>query len=103
MLAVIELWWNQFVVRQGDIIDVKKLDAEANSTLTVEAMLLSDEDGKDTKVWTPFVEGSKVELKVVDQFKWDKLRVFKMKSKKRYARNKGFRPHLTKVEVLSIA
>jgi ribosomal protein L21 len=34
---------------------------------------------------------------------WDKVRVFKMKSKKRYKRNVGFRPALTKLEVLSIA
>jgi large subunit ribosomal protein L21 len=103
MLAVIELGGNQFIVRQGDVIDVKKLDKEINETITTEALLVSDEEGKETKVGTPTVEGSKVELKVVDQFKGDKVRVFKMKSKKRYARNKGFRPHLTKVEVLSIA
>jgi ribosomal protein L21 len=49
------------------------------------------------------VEGSKVELKVLEQFKWEKVRVFKMKSKKRYMKNNGFRPHVTKMEVLSIA
>ncbi|MDR3151200.1 MAG: bL21 family ribosomal protein [Candidatus Peribacteria bacterium] len=31
------------------------------------------------------------------------MRVFKMKSKKRYMRNKGFRADLTKLEILSIA
>ncbi len=103
MLAVIELGGNQFIVRQGDVIDVKKLDQEINATITTEALLVSDEEGKETKVGTPTVEGSKVELKVVDQFKGDKVRVFKMKSKKRYSRNKGFRAHLTKLEVLSVA
>lgn len=88
MLAVIELGGNQFIVRQGDVIDVKKLDKEINETITTEALLVSDEEGKETKVGTPTVEGSKVEFKVVDQFKGDKVRVFKMKSKKRYARNK---------------
>lgn len=102
MLAVIELGGNQFIVREGDVIDVKKLDKEINETITTEALLVSDEEGKETKVGTPTVEGSKVEFKVVDQFKGDKVRVFKMKSKKRYARNKGFRPHLTKIEVLFI-
>lgn len=103
MLAVIELGGNQFIVRQGDIIDVKKLDAEVNSTMTVEALLTSDEEGKETKIGSPLVEGSKIELKVLDQFKADKVRVFKMKSKKRYARNKWFRASLTKLEVLSVA
>ena len=103
MLAVIELWGNQFTVKQWDIIDVKKLDKEINASFDVSAMLVSDEEGKETKVWTPFVEGSKIILKVLDQFKWKKVRVFKMKSKKRYMRNNWFRARLTKLEVISIA
>lgn len=103
MLAVIELGGNQFTVRAWDIIDVKKLAKEVWDSLTVESMLLSDEEWSDVKVGTPFVSWSKVELKVLDQYKWEKVRVFKMKAKKRYVRNKWFRPHLTKLEVLSIA
>lgn len=103
MLAVIELGWNQFTVKQGDIIDVKKIDKEIDSTFSVEALLVSDEEGNSTKVGSPFVSGSKVELKVLEQFKWEKIRVFKMKSKKRYMRNTGFRARLTKLEVVSVA
>jgi len=103
MLAVIELGWNQFTVKTGDIIDVKKQDKELNSTITTEALLVSDEEGKETKVGTPTVAGSKVELKVIEQYKGEKVRVFKMKSKKRYMKNTGFRAHLTKLEVLSVA
>lgn len=103
MLAVVELGWNQFTVRVWDVIDVKKLDKEIGENVTVEAMLVSDEEGNDVKVGTPLVAGSKVELKVLEQYKGEKVRVFKMKSKKRYARNKWFRAHLTKLEVLNIA
>ncbi len=103
MIAVIELGWNQFTVKKGDIIDVKKLGEEVNATISQEALLVSDEAGKETKVGTPTVKGSKVELKVLEQFKGEKVRVFKKKSKKRYTRNKGFRAHLTKLEVLSVA
>ncbi len=102
MLAVIELGWNQFIVRAGDVIDVKKQDVEVGKKITTEALLISDEEGKETKVGTPLVEGSKVTLKVLEQFKGSKVRVFKMKSKKRYMRNKGFRPSLTKLEVVEI-
>lgn len=103
MIAVIELGWNQFTVKAGDIIDVKKLAEEVDATFNQEALLISDEAGKETKVGTPTVAGSKVEFKVLEQFKWEKVRVFKKKSKKRYTRNKGFRAHLTKLEVLSVA
>lgn len=103
MLAVVELGWNQFIVRKWDVIDVKKLDKQVGDTLSVEAMLVSDEEGSDVKVGTPVVNGSKVELKVLDQFKDEKVRVFKMKAKKRYTRNLWFRASLTKLEVLNIA
>ncbi len=102
MLAVVELGGNQFMVQKGDIIEVKKQDAEVGKKISVEALLVSDLDGKETKVGTPTVEGSKVEFKVLDQKKGDKVRVFKMKSKKRYMKNTGFRAHITQLEVTSI-
>jgi len=102
MLAVIELGWNQFTVQVGDIIEVKRQAQEVNATIVTEALLISDAEGVETKVWTPTIAWSKVELKVLEQYKWEKVRIFKMKSKKRYMRNRGFRPSVTKIEVLSI-
>lgn len=104
MLAVIELGWNQFIIRKGDVIDVKKLKQfEGKKTGSTEALLISDEEGKQTKVGTPIVEGSKVSFKILKDFKWEKVRVFKMKAKKRYSRNRGFRPSLTRIEITTIA
>lgn len=103
MLAVVELGGSQFTVSQGDIIDVKKIDKDVDTTFSQEALLLSDEDGNNTQIGAPFVAGSKVEFKVLEQYKWKKVRVFKMKSKKRQMKNNGFRPHLTKLEVVSVA
>jgi len=104
MLAVIELGWNQFIVRKGDILEVKKLTKfQGKKTWNTEALLISDEEGKDVKIGNPLVEGSKVSFKILDEsFKWEKVRVFKMKAKKRYIRNKGFRPTLTKIEITTI-
>ena len=102
MLAVIELGGNQFIVRKGDVIDVKKQDAKLKATISTPALLVSDEDGKETKIGNPTVEGSNVELKVTEHYKDKKVRVFKMKAKKRYARNRGFRAHMTKLEVVSV-
>jgi len=90
------------MVQKGDIIEVKKQDAEVGKKMSVEALLLSDLEWKETKVGTPVVEWSKVEFKVLDQKKGEKVRVFKMKSKKRYMKNTGFRPHITQLEVTSI-
>lgn len=102
MIAVIELGGNQFIVRKGDIIEVKKQEGEAGKTFSVEALLVSDEAGKNVQVGTPLVAGSKVECKIQEQKKGEKVRIFKMKSKKRYTRNRGFRPSITQIEILSI-
>ena len=104
MLAVIELGWNQFIVRKGDVIDVKKLVAfQGKKTGSTEALLIADEEGKEVKIGAPVVEGLKVSFKILDEsFKWEKVRVFKMKAKKRYTRNRGFRPTLTKIEITTI-
>jgi len=104
MIAVIELGWNQFIIRKGDVIDVKRLVAfQGKKTWSTEALLISDEEGKETVIGSPIIEGSKVSFKILDEsFKWEKVRVFKMKAKKRYSRNKGFRPTLTKIEITAI-
>jgi large subunit ribosomal protein L21 len=103
MLAVVELGGNQFMVQKWDIIEVKRQDIEVGKNISIEAMLIANIDWKDVKVGTPLVSGSQVEFKVLDQKKGEKVRVFKMKSKKRYMRNRGFRPSITQLEVLSIA
>jgi len=104
MLAVIELGWNQFIVRKWDIIEVKKLvEFQGKKTGKTEALLISDEEWKEVKIGAPVVEGSEVKFKILDEaYKGDKVRVFKMKSKKRYVRNKWFRPTLTKIEITGI-
>jgi len=102
MLAVIELGGNQFIVRKGDIIEVKKQDEKEKAKISTPALLISDEDGKETKIGSPTVEGSNVELKVVEHYKAKKVRVFKMKAKKRHMKNRGFRAHMTKLEVVSV-
>ena len=103
MLAVVELGGKQYTVKVGDVIDVDNQDVEAGATLEVAALLIADEEGKDVKVGAPIVDGSKVSFKALESFQGEKVRVFKMKSKKHYARTRGFRPALTKLEVLSIA
>ena len=87
MIAVVEIGGNQFMVQKGDVIEVKKQDLEVGKKMTIEALLVADAEGKEVQVGTPTVEGSKVELKALDQKKGEKVRVFKMKSKKRYMKN----------------
>jgi len=103
MIAVLELGWNQFTVKVWDVIDVDNQDQEVWSTMKVNPLLVSDENGKSTKIGSPILTDMSVELKVLENFKDDKVKVFKMKSKKRYARTQWFRAAKSKLEVLTIA
>lgn len=103
MIAVLEIGWNQFIVKKWDIIEVDNQNEKIGSKIKMNPLLISDEEGKNTLVWTPLLSENKVELKVIEDFKDDKVRVFKMKSKKRYARTIWFRASKTRLEVLSIA
>ncbi len=103
MLAVVEIGGKQYTVKAGDVIEVDNQNAEVGAKITAVPLLVAKEDGSDVKVGTPSVEGSEVTLKVLENFQGDKIRVFKMKSKKRYSRTRGFRASLTKLEVVKIA
>ncbi len=103
MIAVVELGGKQYTVEANQSIIVDHQHHDVGSSFDVAAMLLASPDGKTVKVGTPTVEGSKVTLKVEEHLKGDKVRVFKIKSKKRYMRTAGFRPHQTRLTVTSIA
>ena len=103
MFAIVEIGGNQFTVKVGDIIEVDNQNTEVGTTIEVQPLLVSSEDGVTVQVGTPVVEGAKISLKVLEDYRGEKIRVFKMKSKKRYARTFGFRPEQTKLEVTAIA
>ena len=53
-------------------------------------------------IGAPFIEGGQVTAKVVDQFRDVKGIAFKFKRRNGFHKTKGFRRHLTKLEIISI-
>jgi len=102
MFAVILSGAKQYIVKEGDVIRVEKLEAEVGNTYIFEKVLLTSKDGKEVELGTPFL-GIKVEGKVKEQGKGDKIRVFKMKAKKNYKRTYGHRQPYTEVEITKIS
>ena len=100
MYAIIATGGKQYRVSEGDVIYIEKIDAEVDSTVSFDVLLVGNEG--DVKVGTPVVEGVKVEGKVVGQVRGDKIIVFKYKSKKNYRRKQGHRQPYTKVEITKI-
>lgn len=102
MFAVVEIQGKQYEVRVGDVLHVDTMHLEADKKLSIDKVLLLN-DGKETKVGTPYVAGVTVEATSHGDHKGEKIRVFKMKAKKRYRRTLGFRASQTTLEITSIA
>ncbi len=102
MFAVIEIGGKQYQVEEKQELLVEKVDAEAGKNLTVKSVILIAKSDTDVEVGMPYVSGATVELKVLEEVKGDKVRVFKMKPKKRYQRTQGHRQRYWKVKVLKI-
>ena len=100
MYAIIATGGKQYRVSEGDVLYIEKIDAEVDSTVSFDALLVENEG--EVKVGTPVVEGVKVEGKVVGQIRGEKIIVFKYKAKKNYRRKQGHRQPYTKVEITKI-
>ena len=100
MYAIIATGGKQYRVSEGDVIYIEKIDAQVDSTVSFDVLLVGN-DG-DVKIGTPVVEGVKVEGKVVGQIRGEKIVVYKYKSKKNYRRKHGHRQPYTKVEIKKI-
>ena len=100
MYAIIATGGKQYRVSEGDVIYIEKIDAQVDSTVSFDVLLVGN-DG-DVKIGTPVVEGVKVEGKVEAQTRGEKIIVFKYKAKKNYRRKQGHRQPYTKVEITKI-
>lgn len=103
MIAVVEIGGKQYTVEVGTTFIVDRQQAEVGGTLEFAPLLVADAEGKKVQIGTPKLEGSKVTCSVDAQIKGEKVRVFKIKSKKRYVRTQGFRPMQTQLTVTAIA
>jgi len=101
MFAVVLSGAKQYLVKEGDVIRVEKLEVAAGDNYFFDKVLLVSRDGKSVEVGAPFLKSS-VTAKVLKQDKAEKIRVFKMKPKKNYKRTYGHRQPFTELEIIKI-
>jgi len=88
--AIIRAGGKQFLVEEGQTIRVPSLEAEAGSSIEVEALLSSGSgDGK-------------ISATVVEHGRDQKIVVFKKKRRKQYKRTRGHRQGYTTLKIDSI-
>ncbi|HHZ12420.1 MAG: 50S ribosomal protein L21 [Caldicoprobacterales bacterium] len=101
MYAIIKTGGKQYLVHEGDVIRVEKLDVEEGSEVTFDEVLAINDD-ESLRVGTPILEGSKVEARVIKHGKGKKITVFKYKPKKNYRKKQGHRQPFTQVQISKI-
>ncbi|MEA5416875.1 50S ribosomal protein L21 [Synechococcus sp. BA-132 BA5] len=99
--AIVEASGQQFWLQTDRYVDLDRLSADVDSTVTLENVLLV-KDASGTTLGQPYVEGASVELKVMAHRRGQKIIVYKMRPKKKTRRKNGHRQELTRVMVQSI-
>lgn len=101
MYAVIKTGGKQYKVEKDDVIAVEKLDSEVGKKVDLEVIALYD--GKDLIVDGEKLAKANVTGEIVDQFKDDKVIVFKFKKRKGYKRLRGHRQDKTALRIAKIS
>ena len=100
--AIIETGGKQYRVEEGHEVITERLpEAKAGSKITFDHVLVVGAEGK-TKIGQPYVKGARVTGTVDEEFKGEKIKVFKYKRKKRQSRRRGHRQIYTKTLIQEI-
>ncbi len=100
MYAIIETGGKQVRVEKGQKIYVEKLDVKEGSEYVFDKVLLLGGDA--LKVGKPYVDGAKVNAKVVKNGLSKKLRIYKYKAKHNERKTIGHRQPYTCLVIESI-
>ena len=103
--AVIATGGKQYVVRNGDILKVEKMEGDSKrkegDKVTFSNVLLTD-DGKNTTIGTPTVKSAKVEAELIADDRDKKLHVIRFRAKSRHFRKIGHRQPYTLVKITKV-
>ncbi len=99
--AIVKIGGTQYKVSVGDKIRIPKVSKKPKEDIVYDEVLLINRGGK-VKIGNPTIKNEKVEAKVVEHVKGEKIRVFKYKAKSRYRKTKGHRQKYTMIEIIKI-
>jgi len=98
MYAVIQTGGKQYRVKSGEQVKVERLPAEVGATVSFDRVLMLGE-GDGARIGAPFVDGARVKATIVAQGRGEKLRIFKLRRRKHYAKTQGHRQGFTEVRI----
>lgn len=97
-LAVIQTGGKQYLVKAGESLKIEKIKAGENDSVVFDKVLLLVGDEK-VEVGKPFIDGAKVEAKVLKEGRGKKVKIIHYKSKTRYHKKAGHRQPYTLVKI----
>jgi large subunit ribosomal protein L21 len=98
MYAVIQTGGKQYRVKSGEQVKVELLAAEVGAAVSFDRVLMLGE-GDGVRVGAPFVDGATVKATVVAQGRGEKIRIFKLRRRKHFAKTQGHRQGFTEVRI----
>ncbi len=101
MYAIVEIAGQQFKVEKDKKIFVHRLEGEVDANITFDKVLLVDDESNVT-VGTPVINNAKVEVKILNHVKGDKVIVFKKRKRKGYQKSNGHRQQFTQIQIENI-
>ena len=96
--AIIQTGGKQYKVSSGAKLKIEKLNVQTGDSVVFDKILLTA-DGEDIKIGMPYIEGAKIEGKILKQGRDKKKIVFRYHSKTRYRKKKGHRQDYTEVKI----
>jgi large subunit ribosomal protein L21 len=98
MYAVIQTGGKQYRVKSGEQVKVESLAAEVGAAVSFDRVLMLGE-GDGVRVGAPFVNGAAVKATVVAQGRGEKIRIFKLRRRKHFAKTQGHRQGFTELRI----
>ena len=102
MYAIIQSNGRQLRVTPGGLAMIDGTAGEPGARLTLEQVLLVEQDGGEVLAGAPFVANARVVAVVEGETRGPKIRVFKKKRRKGMRRTKGHRAVYTRVRITDI-
>ena len=104
MYAVVSDRSKQYIMREGGIYKIDKLNAEVGAEVTFDdVLLLSNEDDSEAKVAAADLKSNKVIVEVLEHKSGPKIKIIKFKRRKHHMKRMGHRQKLSVVKVKKIA
>jgi large subunit ribosomal protein L21 len=101
MYAIVESGGKQYRVSVGAKVKVERLSGAADDQVAL-GQVLAVNDGENTVIGSPYVEGASVTGRIVAQGKARKVTVFKYKRRKDSKKKKGHRQAYTELVIEKI-